>query len=214
MKSITRKYALTAFLIVIILIGFVVVARTIRKQVPLSTEQARQLGPKDAPVRMIVYSDFQCPACKIALDPLHKLMDEFPNLIQIGFKYYPIERAHKNALLAAQFAECAGAQGKFWAFHDRLFSEQAYWSAEDRAVSIFAGYARELDLDLTALRDCATHPEVIERIRRERTEGAAIGVRSTPTFFIGERMVAGGDQLAAEGSTIVREELKKFGIDS
>ena len=167
-------------------------------------------GLDGAPVHIVVYSDFQCPACKNVLPPLEELESEFSNTVRVEFRHYPLEKPHRWAMAAADFAECAAEQGKFWEYHNRLFMDQAAWSSSEDAISFFVGYVQELGLDKERIEKCLENPETLKKIRRERSIGVRQKVQSTPTIFINGRMVVGGLQLKTNGREMILEELKKL----
>ena len=123
-----------------------------------------------------------------------------------------MERPHRWALTAASFAECAAEQGKFWEFHDRVYSEQPAWSVSPDVISIFARYSAELGLDPQRLSDCLGDPKTLAEIRKERSSGERKGIQSTPTIFINDHMLVGALQVKEKGRAVILEELKKKGV--
>ena len=194
-----------------ILVSSVTAVRIKRGTAFADLENMKTKGLKNAPVHMIVYSDFQCPACLMALAPIEELRSEFSDMIQIEFRHFPLERPHKWALTAALFAECAAEQSKFWEFHDRLYQEQPIWSKSEDAIPFFVRYVAELDLNRDRLEQCIASPKTLARVRYERSTGDKLKVQSTPTILINGRPLIGGLQLKQQGRNIVIEELKKAG---
>ena len=209
-----KRYLLTAVTLVLVLTCSVFAFRFARNTTPANVQNLKAKGPKNALIRVIVYSDFQCPACRLALEPLEELRNQFADVMQIEFRHFPLMRAHRWALTAASFAECAAEQDKFWEFHDRLYSEQPTWSKSEDASVFFADYVQELNLDRKALEQCIENPKTLARIQREQSSGEKLKVESTPTFFINGQTVVGALQLKTNGTTIVLNELKKLGIKS
>lgn len=120
--SIRKRYLLTAVGIIFALVSLVTAVRLTHRGAAASNfENVKIKGPQGAPIQMVVYSDFQCPACFSAVEPVEALRKEFAGVMQVEFRHFPLERTHAWALVAAGFAECAAKQGKFWEFHDRLF---------------------------------------------------------------------------------------------
>lgn len=151
-------------------------------------------GPGDAPITIVEFSDFECPACAAAFRDLHRLTATNPN-IRLVFRHYPLDAAcnpqmqhslHPDACQAAAAAECAGRLGKFWEYHDRLFENQKTLDRD----SLFR-YARELGLDIDAFRTCLDDPATMSRVREDVAAGQRLGVESTPTMFINGRRVSG-----------------------
>ncbi len=205
----TSRYIFTGVLIVFILVAMVHVARFAKAATSIELHNAKFKGPKDAPIHLIIYSDFQCPACRNAVVPLEELRTQFAKDLKVEFRHYPLERNHQWALLAATFAECAAEQNKFWEFHDLLYGNQDVWSRAQDPLSIFAGYVREVDLDTAQFERCIENPDTVKKIRKERSAGNRQGVQSTPTIFINGRALIGAIRLKQEGPGIVVEELAK-----
>ena len=104
------------------------------------------LGADHARVTVVEYGDFECPSCKVAVQTPKLLLDRFPNRIRFIFRHFPLQDAHPHALMAAEVAETAAAQGKFWEMHDLLFQNQAH--LKDKDLYRHAGQAG-LDLPTT-----------------------------------------------------------------
>ena len=210
--GIRARYFLTAAVLIVFLIFLVTIVRFKRGTTAFANlENVKIKGPKDAPIHMVVYSDFQCPACLMALVPIEELRAEFSDQMQIEFRHFPLERPHKWALTAAVFAECAAEQGKFWEFHDRLFREQEIWSKSEDAIPFLARYAAELGMHYQNLEQCIADPKTLARVRYEHSTGEKLKVQSTPTISINGHLLVGGLQLKQQGKSVVIEELKRAG---
>ncbi len=162
-------------------------------------------GGPDALVTIVVASDFQCPFCKRVAPTLQALLEAFPGKVRIGWKHQPLP-GHAKALPAAIAAEAARAQGgdgKFWAMHDRLFEVSPALDRPD-----LEGAAKEVGLDVAALRAALDQGKYMERIRRDQALCQALGVNSAPTLFINGRKVVGALPLE-KLKPIVEEELRK-----
>ena len=142
-------------------------------------------GPAAAPVTIFEWSDYECPFCQRAQDVLHRLQGEFPDTVRFVFKDFPL-RSHPNARPAALAARCAGAQGRYWEYHDLLFVGQP-----DLARDHLLGYARRLGLDASAFTECLDSGRYRDAVLAEQREGREAGVRATPTFFINQRKIEG-----------------------
>jgi len=151
-------------------------------------------GPASAPVTIVEFSDFQCPACLQAFEALRDVAKTRTD-VRIVFRHFPLDQScnpqvqhalHRNACLAACAAECAGDQGKFWEYHDRLFENQATLDRDN----LFR-FARETGLDITTFRSCIDAPETLDRIRSDVRDGARLGIASTPTLFVNGRRLEG-----------------------
>lgn len=136
-------------------------------------------GPEHARVTVVEYGDFECPSCKVAAATPTLLMERFPNQVRFIFRNFPLEGAHPHALLAAEAAEAAGAQGAFWEMHDLLFQHQDALGMRD-----LVGYARELGLDETRFTtDLRTHAGA-DRVASDIDSADLSNVSGTPTFFV------------------------------
>jgi protein-disulfide isomerase len=137
------------------------------------------LGPAHAPVTVVEYGDFECPTCKQAAPAVKLLLQRFDGRVRLVFRHFPIESAHPHALLAAQAAEAAGGQGKFWQMHDMLFDNQRHLEAQH-----LRDYAARLGLDLPRFTAELDDQIYLQRVREHMESGIASHIRGTPTFFI------------------------------
>jgi len=141
------------------------------------------LGPQHAAVTMVEYGDFECPNCKQAAPAVKLLLERFANRVRFVYRHFPLQEVHPHALSAAEAAECAGAQGKFWPMHDQLFNHQPHLSLHQ-----LENYAGDLELEMTRFR-AEMHSHIyLQRIREQIHSGAASGARGTPTFFVNGRI--------------------------
>jgi protein-disulfide isomerase len=137
------------------------------------------LGPAHAPVTVVEYSDFECPTCKQAAQVVKLLLARFVNEVRVIYRHFPIEMAHPHALLAAQAAEAAGVQGKFWQMHDLLYDNQHHLKPHD-----LRGYAEQLQLDMARYTAEMRDEIYLQRVREHLESGRRSHVRSAPAFFI------------------------------
>ena len=152
------------------------------------------LGSETAPVTITEYADYQCPACQSFE------MVEFPyvreRLVQTGkvryiYRNFPLDQPHRWARLAAHSAACANDQNKFWEQHEAIYRTQGEWSPSGDAGAIFRNLAEQGGLDLAAYDECMRSLKYAGRIQASLDEGVRIGVNSTPSFRIGDRIYAG-----------------------
>ncbi len=157
---------------------------------PEVTANDHVVGTSTAPITLIEYSDFQCPACGIFYPTVEKYVREASSTVRFVYRHYPLPQ-HKNALLTAQAAEAAGKQGKFWDMYRLLFENQKDWSdlADLPARQVLAGYASKIGLDMTQYTTDLDSADAKLTIRADYNAGAAIGVNSTPTFFANGKAV-------------------------
>lgn len=141
-------------------------------------------GPADASVRLVEYSDFQCPACRAYYPLMKALGEEFPNDLEIVYRHFPLERIHQNANAAGRAAEAAGVQGRFWEMHDWIFERQDEWSKVPDPTNLFAGYAVSIGLDENKFRADMNSQAARDKVQDDLDSGTASLVNSTPTFFL------------------------------
>ena len=146
---------------------------------PPVSEQDHIAGPKTAPVTLVEYGDYECPYCGMAHPVVKRAQRELGNQLRFVFRNFPLAEAHPNARLAAQAAEAAGAQGKFWEMHDMLFEHQQALEAED-----IIGYAESLKLDVARFTEDLKAGTYAKRVREDFRSGVKSGVNGTPTFFV------------------------------
>jgi protein-disulfide isomerase len=142
------------------------------------------LGPPNAPVTVVEYGDFECPNCKQAAPAVKVLLDTFAGRIRFAYRHFPLEQPHPHALPAAEAAECAGAQGKFWEMHDLLFDKQQHLKLKD-----LHGYAERLQLDMARYTAEMDDHVYLQRIREHMESGQRSHVRATPGFFVNGNVV-------------------------
>src|SRR5438094_716919 len=140
------------------------------------------LGTVEAPVTLVEYGDFECPFCGRAYPELKQVLRQVGGKVQFVFRHFPLSEEHPHAQHAAEVAEAAAAQGKFWEMHDLLYQRQAALADED-----LVRYARELGLDAERVRrELVAHVHAA-RVREDFESGTKSGVSGTPRFFINGR---------------------------
>lgn len=149
--------------------------------VTISTDGSPTIGPADAPVKIVVFDDFECPYCAQAVGVLKQAQALYPDKVSLVFKNFPLS-FHKNARNAAMTAMAAEKQGKFWPLHDLLY--QNYKSLSPTKIRELA---QQAGLNMDQLdRDMAS-PDVQQQIARDMQEAQRIGVRGTPAIYINGR---------------------------
>ncbi|MFM8567394.1 MAG: DsbA family protein [Gemmatimonadota bacterium] len=164
------------------------------------TDRSRIRGRADAPVWIVVLSDYQCPFCKRWHDETEPLIDRDyirTGKAQVAYLNFPITSSHPNAQPAHELAMCAAEQERFWPVSDALFRTQGEWKGLRTPRAFFDSLARSLPLDQARLQRCLTAGEVRELIAADLDRAQRIGVGSTPTFLIGGRPVIGAQPYEA-----------------
>jgi protein-disulfide isomerase len=157
-------------------------------------------GPDDAPVTLVEYGDYECPYCGMAYPVVKSAQRALGDQLRFVFRNFPLAEAHPHARIAAQAAEAAGAQGKFWEMHDMLFEHQKALETEE-----LASYADSLGLDsVRFLRElqAGVHEK---RVREDFRSGVRSGVNGTPTFFVNGSRYDGDWANANEFIEVLRE---------
>lgn len=167
--------------------------------VPIADSPTR--GPDDAAVTIVAFSDFECPFCERGHQIIGELLRRHPNDVRVAYKAFPLDM-HPHALLAAMAARSAQAQGKFWEFHDRLYSQRGL------DFDTLLRHAHDARLDLEDLRKDLNTLEYGPEVGRDLRLGKRLGVHSTPTFFINGRMLTGAQPLKAFEEVIAEELLQ------
>ena len=162
---------------------------------PSVTDRDHVQGPDDTPLTLVLYGDYECPYTRKSLPAVHALQQQHGDQLRFVFRNFPLTEIHPHALQAAEAAEAAAAQGRFWEMHAYLFAHQQSLEQAD-----LLQYARDLGLDTARFeQDLSTHA-YLGRINGDVESGLLSGVQGTPTFFInGVLHIAswGQDSLAA-----------------
>ena len=146
------------------------------------------VGNPESPVVLVEYLDFECPACRAYHAVVAELATQYGEEIAIVTRHFPLP-FHQNGQPAAWAAEAAAKQGQFKEMADLIFAKQDDWSGKAANVSLFYPYAEELGLDMDQFQEDALSEEVKDKVDRHLAGGRAVGVNSTPTFFLqGEKI--------------------------
>lgn len=157
----------------------------------LTREDSHKLGPTNAKVTVVEFGDFQCPACGAAHPIVKQLKAEYKDKVLFVYREYPLAM-HEHAKFAAFAAEAAGAQGKFFEMHDKLFDNQKDWGESKDAEEKIFTYAEELKLDMDKFKSDVENKTYGKKIDQDISDGNAAGVEATPTFYINGVKQSGG----------------------
>jgi protein-disulfide isomerase len=158
-------------------------------------------------VTMVEFGDYQCPSCA-AVDPtIQRLLAEYPDKLTFVFRNFPLEAIHKNAQVAAKYAEASAKQNKFWEMHDQIYARQSEWSELGDPTDRFLDYAKSLGMNTDQLKKDATSTEISKLISRDIEDGNALGVTGTPTFFINGKQIANNNYDSLKAA--IEEALKQ-----
>jgi protein-disulfide isomerase len=179
--------------------------------IPPGAEPPHVRGNQNAPVTVEEFADFQCPSCGAYYPELKKIETEFGDKLRVIFRERPLVPPHDHALLAAQAAEAAGMQDRFWEMHDKLYENQTTWSTTSDLVPVFVDYAKQIGLDTDRFMKDLNGEKVATRIFQDGKRVHALNVNSTPTFFVNGKE-ATGDQWKPENlREMIRQALRDAG---
>jgi protein-disulfide isomerase len=174
-------------------------ARTVtRYEVPIDDDPV--LGPDDAPITIIEFSDYECPFCKRWHDDsFERLIQTFPDEVRFVYRDFPLTNIHPNAAPAAEAANCAHEQGRFWDFHRKLFSTTLLNN------QVYLSYAEELGLDQAAFEECVSSRRYQDEVIADLEWAVNLGISSTPTFFINGIAIVGAQPFEVFYEVITKE---------
>jgi protein-disulfide isomerase len=190
-----RPFLIIAIVLVVSVVGGVVLLRSRQNTGSSSSPQpasnasteAAKKPAADTVVTLEEFGDYQCPPCGELHLTLKKLKVQYGSNLNFVFRNHPLTEIHKNALLAAQAAEAARVQGRFWEMHDLLYENQKVWSDDVSPKPIFIKFARDLGLDTERFGRDLSNEEVKLRIEADQQAATKMGVNGTPTVFINGR---------------------------
>ena len=157
----------------------------------IETAGSPSKGPENAPVTIVEWADFECPACRAAKPMIENTLKEYPNRVRFVFKHFPLA-IHENAEKAARAAVAADKQGKFWEMHDGLFAQDP-----PLGMPVMERIAKGIELDMEKWKADLESEVVADTVARDRKQGEQVELTGTPTLFInGRRFLSAGDQQA------------------
>ena len=170
------------------------------------------LGSPNAPVVLVEFSDFQCPFCrKFWSDSLPQIKEKYIKTGKVRFVYrdFPLSNIHPGAEPAAQAAECAEDQGKFWEMHDKIFGEQEKLGQGTINFEIgdIKRWAREIGLDGAALDTCLDSEKYKAEVAKDYSDGASLGVSGTPHVFVNGKLLIRGALPFEQIDQLIQQEL-------
>jgi protein-disulfide isomerase len=167
------------------------IVRTLNAPVGVTAEGFAYKGDPNAPVKVIEYADFQCPACGYFFQTIESSIDQTyieSGKVQLIFHDFPLPQ-HQNAVATASAARCAAAQNAFWPMHDLLFARQDEWESDRNIQPRLESYAAELKLDSAAFSQCLADPTTTSAINAAATASTERGVTGTPSFDVNGQLV-------------------------
>ena len=168
-------------------------------RITVSADDDAARGPKDAPITIVEFSDYQCPYCARGEESVTAVLEKYGDKVRVVYRDYPLS-FHQNAEISAIGSECAEEQGKFWEMHGAMFANQQKLAAAD-LIETAAG----LGLDKEEFKACLESGKYREEVQNDFQEGASYGVTGTPAFFINGVMLSGAQPPEAFYKIIDRE---------
>jgi protein-disulfide isomerase len=166
----------------------------------ISTEGYPSIGPDDAPITVVEFSDFQCPFCKRFHDETYQaLLDAYPGQIRFVYRNLPLTSIHPDAFPAAVASLCAEEQNAYWEYHNKLFSSTTL------GTDTYLQYANELNLNIEEFTACLDSGKFDDFIQQDMDFAFNLGVSSTPTFFINGLAIVGAQPLSSFQNIIDKE---------
>ncbi len=169
-------------------------------RVNVKTEGSPSLGPKDAPVTVVVFSDFQSSFCSQLDKTLHEVAKKYGDKVRLVYRNFALPSLHPYAEKAAEASLCAEDQNHFWEMHDLIFETQGQLKVEDLKAK-----AAKLKLDAEAFNSCLTSGKYAAKVKQDQKDGYAAGVAATPTLFVNGRFLSGALPLPELSKTIEEE---------
>jgi protein-disulfide isomerase len=167
----------------------------------VSVADAPTRGSDKAKVTIVKFEDFQCPYCKNVQPTFKELLKRYDGKLRIVHKDLPLDAIHPRARPAAEAARCAGEQGKFWDFHDKLYTTSGKLTDDD-----FKNAGKEVGLDIGTFEKCVGSGKFKNAVQKDLLEGAKLGLNGTPAFFVNGRELTGAQPIEAFAA-IIDEEL-------
>jgi protein-disulfide isomerase len=184
------KIMALVFLVVFGGLGFLISRNNKIATTPATKEQlirptSHSTVNPNAKVNIVEFGDFQCPACAAAFPIMEDILSSYKDNPQVNFvaRNFPLPQ-HQYALLTAEAAEAAGAQGKYWEMYRLIYGNQNDWANSTDPMPILIGYATQLNLDVNRFKSEVAANKYSDIIEQDRQDGVSLGVNSTPTFFI------------------------------
>jgi protein-disulfide isomerase len=196
-KKMMMKKFIVAGIVVLAVVGLIVAIVMTRETAGEISDKSPDptVGKADAAVVVRVYEDFQCPACAGVQPVLKDLIAQYSDRVKFIFNDFPLPQ-HKNATIAAVAAECVFGQGvdQYMAYSETLYDKQSEWQllSTVKAQEKLRGYADELalEVDMTKFDSCVSDQATADKVEEDLEEGRALGVNSTPSFFVGDKKVS------------------------
>lgn len=202
MKNIKKLLLGIAVVVIFVAIGTIMLFNITPTITGYSVGSDNELGPENAKVAIVEYSDFECPFCARAEPTMKQILEKYPNDVKLVYKHFPLP-SHKSSWKAAEAAECAVEQGKFWKYHDVLFQNQ-----QELYVPMLKDYAKQLGMNADTFNRCLDSGMMFGKVKADQNEGAEKGVTGTPAFFVNGKLISGAQPFPVFDAAISAELAK------
>jgi len=176
-----------------------------RSQVDLQPQVGPSLGPPEAPLTIVEFSDFECPFCRKLQPVLRRVLNRWPKEVRLVYKHLPLDR-HQYAFGASKAAVCADKQGRFWEFHDALYREN-----QDLSPQGMISIVQSLDMELEQFEGCLRDEATRLAVQSDRALARRAGVTGTPTLFINQKRLRNVSQLESEVEAMLTAPSERIG---
>ena len=189
--------------VVLVLVGLITGAKILGapKGAVINLQEARAKGSPDSKIKIVEFIDFQCPPCAYGTKYLKTFFNQHPNDIYLQVRYFPLTNIHHHAMISALYSECAARQGKFWALNELMMPQQSQWAPLISPQPVFQAMATQVGMNTMELNACLVSDDARRVINDEKSLGQSLGIVSTPTYFINNKMVVGTKSLEDELKT-------------
>lgn len=181
-------------------------ASKIEQVVNIDYSKGQKIGSDSAKVKLVEFSDLQCPACKAVEPVVKQTVEKNKDKIQFIYRHFPLMQ-HVHSRKAANFAEYAASEGKFWEVHDKLFETQEDWSKLPDPTEYFANLGSQFGLNKDKIKEAVSKGLYDSKINDDTKEANRLGVNATPTFYLNSKKL--NMQNFSDIETAISEELKK-----
>lgn len=148
----------------------------------LIRENSNKISTDSGKLTIVEFGDYECPACGAVYPGLKQVLSEYSGKVNFVYRHFPLMQ-HKSAEIAAAAAEASGMQGKYWDMHNMLYERQDEWDEGADALGFFRKYATEIGLDVEKFVSDMGSEQAKQKVRNDLTDGLALGINSTPSFF-------------------------------
>lgn len=173
--------------------------------IDLQPQAGPSLGPSEARVTIVEFSDFECPFCRKLQPILRRVLERWPRDVRLVYKHFPLNR-HRHAFGASKAAVCADRQGRFWEFHDALYRD-----GQDMSPQGVVAVAEALGLELGPFEACLGDERSGAAVQADRSLAGRTGVRGTPTLFVNGRRLQAPSQLESEFEALLTLQTQRTG---